>query len=184
MLSLFNSLVRSKLEFCCELWSPYLKKDIVLLEQVLRSFTNRISGQKGYDYWQRLRNLKISSLQRRRERLCILHVWKIKNYLVPNSALLEFKLNRRSGGFQAVIKPLPKVRGKLLTIFDESFLVKSCKLWNVIPPDLTHISNINTFKSKLDMFLIDIPDEPPLPGYATVNTNSITEQCLRSKSNC
>ena len=178
MLVLFGSLVRSGLEYCCEVWSPHLKKDVILLEQIQRSFTNRISGQQDFDYWQRLKSLKISSLQRRREMLIILHVWKIKNKLHPNTVGFSFKLNKRSNAVRAVIRPLPKVRGGLLTKFDESFLIRACKLWNIIPPDLSQITALIPFKSKLKKFLDEIPDEPPLSGYPVRNNNSLLEQCL------
>ena len=74
LLVLFNALVRSNLEYCCEVWCPHLKKDILSFEQIQRSFTNRISGLQRLNYWERLHYLKISSLQRRREKLIILHV--------------------------------------------------------------------------------------------------------------
>ena len=75
------------------------------------------------DYWQRLKNLKISSLQRRREMLIILHVWKIKNKIYPNSVGFTFSLKNRNSSAKAVLKPMPKVRGKLLTRYEESFLI-------------------------------------------------------------
>ena len=78
---------------------------------------------------------------------------------------------------KAVVKPLPKVKGKLLTKYEESFLVKSSKLWNKLPGKLTFISNINCFKNELTIFLNNIPDKPPLPGYPYTINNSLTEQC-------
>ena len=182
MLILFKSLVRSGLEYCCEIWFPYLKKDILSLEQVQRSFTNRISGLQNINYWMRLKVLKIHSLQRRREKIIILHVWKVKNNIYPNSFSLNFKLNNRTDSLRAVLPPLPKVRGKLLTKFEESFLVQACKLWNIIPPNLTKITVLNLFKAGLQKFLEGVPDEPPLPGYPSINSNSLLEQCLRPKS--
>jgi hypothetical protein len=179
MLVLFKSLVRNSLEYCCEVWFPHLKKDIVSLEQIQRSFTNRISQQQGLNYWQRLKNLKIYSLQRRREKIIILHVWKIKNNFYPNTVFLSFKLNKRANAEKANLPPMPNVKGKLLTKFEESFLVQVCKLWNVLPPKLTHIKSLYLFKAELNKFLQGIPDEPPLPGYPVTNNNSLLEQCLR-----
>ena len=80
---------------------------------------------------------------------------------------------------RALIKPLPKVKGKLLTKFEESFLIRACKLWNILPANLTQISNLQSFKIQLERFLENIPDEPPLPGYPFQNSNSLVEQCLR-----
>ena len=176
MLTLFNSLVRSRLEFGCEVWNPYLKKDIVFIEQVQRSFTHKIIGMRTLDYWQRLKELKIMSLQRRRERIIIMHVWKIKNRVYPNSIDLEFKLHKRSNAMRAVLKPLPRIRGKLLNLFENSFGINACKLWNILPACLTHIDSITAFTKQLALFLSNVPDEPPLPGYPFLDNNSLTEK--------
>ena len=178
MLVLFTTLVRPILEYGCVVTFPYLKKDIVLLEQIQRSFTSKIFGFKDLNYWERLEKLDIRSLQRRREKLIITHIWKIKNGLYPNNLTLEFKLNRRSNAMKAVLRPLPKVKGALLTKYEESFLIQSCKLWNVLPPSLTHVKIFNSFKAQLNVFCKSISDKPPLPGYPFTNNNSLVEQCL------
>ena len=175
MLTLFNSLVRSKLEYCSVIWNPYLTKDINSIENIQRSFTSRIKGMQLFNYWERLVKLNIMSLQRRREKHLIIHLWKIKNNIYPNSIDITFKLNNRSQAIKAVIKPLPKIKGKILTIYDESFAVKSAKLWNILPSRLTHIDNIKTFTAALNIFLSTIPDKPPIPGYPYTCNNSLTE---------
>ena len=180
MLTLFNSIVRSKLEYCSEIWSPYKIRDINTIEQIQRSFTSRIKGMNQLNYWERLQELQILSLQRRRERNIILHLWKIKNNINPNSIDIEFKEHKRSTAIRAVVKPLPKVRGRMLTQYDESFVIRSAKLWNVLPPNLTHVTSLDIFKSNLKSFLFKVPDKPPLPGYPYTSDNSLLNQytCL------
>ena len=133
MLTLFNSLIRSKLEFCCQVWSPYKKKDIARLEQIQRSFTFRIRGLKHLNYWERLKDLNIMSLQRRRERCILLHIFKIYTKVYPNTIDLEFKITSRSNAVRAVLKPLPRVSCKLGTLYDSSFIIYAAKLWNILP---------------------------------------------------
>ena len=84
MLTLFKALVMSRLDYGCQLWSPYLIKHINMVEKVQRSFTRFISGMAGLSYTERLAVLKLYSLQRRRERYIVIYVWKILEGLVPN----------------------------------------------------------------------------------------------------
>ncbi|KAG0725695.1 putative RNA-directed DNA polymerase from transposon X-element [Chionoecetes opilio] len=76
MLTLWKALVLPRLEYCCQLWSPYKKGDIVKLEALQRSFTSKIWDSQHMDYWERLRHLRLYSLQRRRERYLVIYVWK------------------------------------------------------------------------------------------------------------
>ena len=54
MLTLWKSLIQSKLDYCSQLWSPNDQASISKLEGVARSFTARVSGTEGMDYWDRL----------------------------------------------------------------------------------------------------------------------------------
>lgn len=175
MLTLFNSLVRSRLEYCCQLWNPFKVKHIDAIEQIQRKFTRRIRNMKDHDYWTRLKLLNIMSLQRRREKLIILLVWKIKNCLVPNDINLEFKPTLRGSDFEAVVKPMVKTKGKFQTSYENSFIIKSAKIWNKLPVKLRDIKSYNLFKIKLEKYLSFFPDEPPVHGYYHKTNNSILE---------
>ena len=84
----------------------------------------------------------------RREKLIILHVWKIKNEVVPNDINLKFSLNDHKSRFEAVVKPLPRVRGRLLTMYESSFQIKAVKLWNKLPNQITRLNNLTAFNEK------------------------------------
>ena len=77
MLMLWNSLIRSKLEYCCQLWCPSNTGDVQGIEQVQRSFIRKIAGVQHLSYWQQLKELSMYSLERRRERYSIIYIWKI-----------------------------------------------------------------------------------------------------------
>ena len=173
MLTLFKSLIRPKIEYCCEVWSPFLIKDIVKIEQVQSSFTHRIAGMSDYNYWERLQLLDLMSLQRRREKIVLTHLWKILNNIYPNTIEIEFKTHLRTQSIKAIIKPLPKLRGNILTKYDHSFTVNAAKLWNVMPSKLSRETTLSLFKANLDIYLHGIPDQPPLPGYPYQCDNSL-----------
>ena len=81
MLTLFKSMVRSKLEYYCPLWSPTAVSDILKLEKVQRVFTSKVNRCRDLPYCERLKCLRIlESLQRRRERYIIIYIWKILNH--------------------------------------------------------------------------------------------------------
>ena len=105
MLTLYKSLIRSHLEYCCPLWNPHLIRDIQVLEGVQRTFTSKIWGVQHLDYWARLQALNLMSLQRRRERYIIMHVWKILNDASPNDLDIKFTAPSRNG-IKALVPPL------------------------------------------------------------------------------
>ena len=84
MLTLYKSLVRSILEFNSPVWNRTKVGEIQAIEGVQKTFTNRISALKSDDYWKRLKEMSLMSLQQRRERYIILQVWKILNGVSPN----------------------------------------------------------------------------------------------------
>ena len=87
MLTLFKSIVLSRLDYCSQLWSPFLIKHITQLEKIQRSFTKHITGMNDMPYHEWLKSFGLYSLQRKRERYCIIYNWKIIEGLAPNLVL-------------------------------------------------------------------------------------------------
>ena len=177
MLQLYKSLIRSRVEYCCPLWNPTKIADVKSIESVQRQFTRRIRGLKDTNYWDRLRELKLSSLQRRRERYMIIHVWKILQGISPNDISMVFKESPRLGQ-RVVIPPLAKQASALAkSCYDNSFAVRAGKLWNLLPREVTLQKELESFKVSLGKFMDSIPDTPPITGYTAMNSNSMIDWC-------
>ena len=67
-LHLFKSLVRPHLEYSTPIWSPYYKKDKIMIENVQRRATKLVSTLKNLNYSERLKRLGLPTLEYRRER--------------------------------------------------------------------------------------------------------------------
>ena len=179
MLTLYKSLVRSHIEYCSPLWHPSKVSEIQKLEGVQRFFTKRIEGVSHLTYWERLKQLNLMSLQRRRERYILIHVWKILYGLVPNDVKLKFREPSRLG-IQAEVPALIRCsRLAVQSLYESSFAVVGPRLWNSLPSRLSVLDSLEIFKGHLTKFMLELPDEPPVVGYARRDTNTLSEVVLR-----
>ena len=175
MTTLYKSLIRSLLEYCCPLWNPCKVTEIQLIEGVQRTFTSRVGGLQHLNYWERLKELKITSLQRRRERYTILMMWKILHKVVPNCCDIKFKETPRHGAV-AIIPSLSKTSSlRNQSLYDGSFAVQGPKLWNMVPTEVKAAKSFDSFKISLSNFLALIPDNPPVAGYSCSWSNSLVD---------
>ena len=115
------------------------------------------------------------SLQRRRERYITIHVWKTLHELAPNDIGILFYEHIQLGN-RLRIPSLKRTASALAkSIYDKSFAVMGPKLWNIIPQTQS-ITSLESFKSRLTSYIRStFPDLPPVPGYATPNSNSLLE---------
>ena len=173
MLTLYKSMVRSLLEYCSPLWNPAMISDIQELESVQKAFTARISGMKDIHYWDRLQQLSLMSLQRRRERYIIIHMWKVLHGVTTNDLNIQFVSRPRLGNLAKIPIARKSASAANQSIYERSFAVMGPKLWNTMPYHLNLISNFEHFKSQLTKFLLSVPDKPPIRGYTSPNSNSL-----------
>ena len=78
-MALYKSLVRPHLEYCVQILSPYLIKDIKLVEGVQRRATKLVQGIGAWKHDDRLLYLGLSRLDKRRARSDLVETFKIIN---------------------------------------------------------------------------------------------------------
>ena len=151
-------------------------------EAIKRAFTSKITEVQHLNYKERLHELKLYSLERRRERYIIIYIWKITEHVVPNIyGTMGHKIKTRKHprhGTQCVIQ-YPTNRNPAQSLQENALTVFGPRLYNSLPKYLRDIENVKTekFKFELGKFLELIPDESKTNDYVTASgSNSILEQ--------
>ena len=92
---LYKAIVRSHLEYCIQAWSPYLRKDIDMLEKIQRRAIKLIPELRDLRYEERLKEFGLTTLETRRLRGDQIEVFKILNGYehIDSNILFEIKKN-------------------------------------------------------------------------------------------
>ena len=99
-LHLYKSLVRPHVEYSTPNWSPYYKKDRIMIENLQRRATKLVTPLKNYSYPERLKKLGLPTLEYRRERADLIQVFKTLNNidLVDKEKLFTIAEYRQTRG--------------------------------------------------------------------------------------
>ena len=152
------------------------------IEAVQRSFTSRITGVVHLDYWDRLKELDLYSLERRRERYLILYIYKILLGLVPNFNEDRYKIKSTYSERRGLYINLPSIRTsatcRVKAMVERSFAVRAPKLFNALPKSIRKGNlSFNSFKYQLDKILCKVKDEPSFPNLRPqAISNSLIDQ--------
>lgn len=150
--TLYKSLVRPHLEYCCSAWSPYYQKDKDSLEKVQRRFTRMFKELKELDYHDRLQSLGLWTLEERRNRADLIEVFKLyRGYTsIPLKRFFETDSTGRTRGHsQKLCKPC--CHKDIRKYF---FSVRVINRWNSLSEAIIQSSSVNTFKNHLQKLRI------------------------------
>ena len=103
---MYKSLVRPHLEYCTAAWSPHYVKDKELLERIQHRFTRMTPELNGLSYSDRLKALKLWTLEERRMRADLIEVYKMLNGLsdVSFSSMFTLDSSKRTRGHSYKLK--------------------------------------------------------------------------------
>jgi hypothetical protein len=127
----------------------FLKKHIDLIECVQRRFTGRVCGTSGLSYEERLRFLRLPSLEYRRVRGDLIEVFKIvHNFYDPLTTKSLLKLNNKGvtrGHNFKLTKSFTNTHQ-----FKFFFTNRIITSWNNLPAEAVDAKSLNVFKNCID----------------------------------
>ena len=152
-----------------------------MLEDIQRNFSSRVSGMKDKDYWERLKELRLYSQERRRERYAIIFIWKCAVGLVDGYKMV-FTNNARRGRLCEVRPVNRNAPTQVRRVAESSLAVKGARCFNLLPRAVRDVPlplsrSVVPFKTKLDTFLSTVPDQPTVQcRRRPASSNSLLDQ--------
>ena len=139
---LCKAIVRPHLEYCIQAWSPYLRKDIYMLEKIQRRATKLIPGLSDLRYEERLKECGLTTLETRRLRGDQIEVFKILNGYenIDSNIFFEIKESKITRGHNFTL-----VKKQRLDVRKFYFSQRTINVWNKLSTECVHASSVNNY---------------------------------------
>ena len=140
---LYKAIVRPHLEYCIQIWSPYLKKDIHRLDKIQRRATKLIPGLGDFRYEERLQGMWTDNTRNAKIKGDQIKVFKILNGIenIDSNIFFEMKESKitRGRNFTLVKKQ------SRLDVRKFSFSQRTINVWNKLSTECVYVSSVNIF---------------------------------------